>query len=366
MSQPQLRSQHPYHMHDAIHQQPAAVHRMLEVHASQAKEVAEQLLGKSRLYLVGIGTSWHAALVAEHWFRYFVPKSPEVQAWHSFEFVAYPPALDESSAVLVISHRGTKTYSFQALELANERGCMTISITSTNPGPRIQAGQVLFNGVEQERSAAFTVSYTSALSILAMLAAQMGVQTRHPGAEEQLQNLRRIPGAINTVLDQELVLKATADRFCEKERFLFTGWGPNTANAYEAALKMKETSFTSTEGFQVEQILHGPFVATNEGCLVILIAPQGPGHRRSLEIAKAAKELGTPTWALVQEGDEELLTEALDGFTLEPMSELWSPLVYVVPLQLFTYFVALARGTNPDLFHQDDPKHAAARTYYSL
>ena len=129
MTQPtqplEIRQGHPYFMHDAILSQPAAIAEMLGKHAAQADEVAAVLASKRRLYLVGIGTSWHAALIAEHWFRRLAGSRVEVQGWHSFEFCAYPPPLSQDDAVIIISHRGTKTYSFQALELARERGAYT-------------------------------------------------------------------------------------------------------------------------------------------------------------------------------------------------------------------------------------------------
>ena len=364
--QQEIRSGHPYFMYDAMHQQPEAITRMLETHSQQAKEVASRLAEKRRVYIVGIGTSWHAALIGEHWFRHFALGTPEVQAWHSFEFVAYHPPLDEDCAAIIVSHRGTKTYSFQALELAKERGALTVAITSTNPGPRILASDILFHTIEQERSAAFTVSYTTAMTVLGMLAAQLGILVGGPTSAEELRQLERVPEAVKDVLQRQQLIQSTVERFQDRERYLFTGWGPNTATAYEIALKMKETSYTSTEGFQVEQILHGPFVGTSEGCLLTLIAPPGLGYQRSLDIANAAKELGTPTWALVQNGDEDLSTLATETFTLSAVPELWNPLVYVVPLQLFTYFVALARECHPDVFHLNDPRFAAARTHYSL
>ena len=366
MTQREVRNAHPYFMYDAIHQQPQAVAHMFETHSLLAEELAARLASKRRVYLVGIGTSWHAVLSGEHWFRHFAGGALEVQGWHSFEFVAYPPPLDEDSAVIVVSHRGTKTYSFQALEMAKERGALTIAITSTNPGPRIQAADILIRTVEQERSAAFTVSYTAAMTVLGLLAAQLGAALGGSTAAEDLRQLRDIPRAMEDVLQRQHLVETAAVRFRDQDRYLFTGWGSNVANAYEVALKMKETSFTSTEGFQVEQILHGPFVATNEECLLTLIAPPGAGYQRSIEIAKAVAELGSPVWALVEQGDRELSGLATETFTVDAVPELWSPLVYVLPLQLFTYYVALARECHPDLFHQDSPIHAAAHVHYDL
>ena len=170
----ETRRGHPYFMYDAILAQPQAIEDVLRKHETTVQEVAATLASKRRLYLVGIGTSWHAALVAEHWFRRFCARSMEVQAWHSFEFCAYPPPLASEDAVIIVSHRGTKTYSFQALEMAKAAGAYTVSITSTDPGPRIQVADAVLNTVEQERSAAFTVSYTAVLAVMALLATAVG------------------------------------------------------------------------------------------------------------------------------------------------------------------------------------------------
>ena len=368
MSQEQeIREKHPYFMYDAIQQQPEAIEEMLRKHETSIQEVAANIAKKRRLYLVGIGTSWHAALAAEHWFRRLCSRSLEVQACHSFEFCAYPPPLSEEDAVVVISHRGTKTKSFQALEMANATGPYTVSITSTNPGPRIQAARDVLNTVEQERSAAFTVSYTSALTVLALLSIAVGSRTDN--SEELLllrAQLEEVPQKATQVLARQTEIQQAAGRFQGCNRFVCVGWGPNTANAYEVALKMKETSTCDGEGLQVEQLLHGPFCSLDGHCLVTLIAPPGPGYERSLNIARASMEVGAPVWALVQEGDAVLSDLASESFHMPLVPEFWSPLVYVLPLQLFTYYLALDRGTHPDLFQQDNPKQAAARRHYDL
>ena len=258
----ETRQEHPYFMHDAIMGQPQAVAEMLSKHKDSAQTLGNILGSKRRVYLVGIGTSWHAALVAEHWFRHFAGPSLEVQAWHSFEFWAYPPALSRDDAVIVISHRGTKTYSFLSLELAKETAAFTVAITSTEPGPRIQVAEAALTTVPSERSAAFTISYTSALTVLAMLAVSVGGQ--QDNGADLAGRLQQVPQAMTQVLEGEETIRQAAQRFVGQDRFICTGWGPNTANSYEVALKMKETSAVDSEGLQVEQILHGPFCSEDE------------------------------------------------------------------------------------------------------
>ena len=365
--QQERRRGHPYLMHDAMMGQAEAMAGMLARQGRRAREVGAVLATKRNIHIVGIGTSWHAALVAEHWMRRFAGPEIRVQGWHSFEFCGYPPTLGPEDGVIIISHRGTKTYSWRALEVAKERGAYTVAVTSTEPGPRLEGAEATVHTVAPEGSSAFTISYTTALTVLGMVAGEVGAAR---GGEEETARLKErlgeAPGAVAVAMEGEEGIAELAGEYGDKERYIAVGWGPNTANAYEVALKIKETSAADSEGLQVEQLLHGPFCSVDDRCLVTLIAPPGPGYERSLDIARAAAAVGAPVWALVEEGDEELSSLATASFALKPLPELWSPLAYVVPLQLFTYHLALHRGKNPDLFQQDNPRQAAARVHYNL
>ena len=365
--QQNVRQGHPYLMYDAIMRQPEAMDEMLAKHTNTVQPVAAELAKKRRVYLVGIGTSWHAALVAGHWFRKFAGDGPVIEVRHSFEFCAYPPALGADDGVIVISHRGTKTYSFLALEMAKSSGAYTVAITSTDPGPRIAVADAQLQTVAQERSAAFTISYTSGLMTLGMLAAALGSWTDQSGDVAQLRaRLEEIPAKAEQVTARLTELQRAARRFQSRERFICAGWGPNTASAYEVALKIKETSACDSEGLQIEQLLHGPFCSVDQKCLMTLVAPPGPGYERAMNVARASTAVGAPVWALVQEGDTLLSDLCTERFALPVVPEFWSPLVYVLPLQLFTYYLAVARGAHPDLFQQNNPRQAAARHHYEL
>ncbi len=367
MTQQETRSEHPFFMFDAIMEQPEAMQEVLRRLTTTVQPVAAELARRRRVYIVGIGTSWHAALIAGHWFRKFAGSGPVIEVGHSFEFCSYPPDLTADDAVIVISHRGTKTYSFLALEMANSHGAYTVAITSTDPGPRITTADAQLNTVDQERSAAFTVSYTAALTVLGMLAAALGSWTDQSGDAVQLRaSLEEVPSALTQVLARRSEVQRAVRRFQSRERFICASWGPNTANSYEVALKIKETSACDSEGLQIEQLLHGPFCSVDEKCLVTLVAPPGAGYERAMNVARASTEVGAPVWGLVQEGDVLLTGLATESFPLPAVAEFWSPLVYVVPLQLFTYYLALGRGAHPDLFQQNNPRQAAARRHYDL
>ena len=114
-----------------------------------------------------------------------------------------------------------------------------------------------------------------------MLASELGAALGGNGDTAQLRDrLLDVPSAVADVIDREPAIADVAAEYGDKERFISVGWGPNTGNAYEVALKIKETSAADCEGLQVEQLLHGPFCSVDDGCLVTLIAPPGPGYER--------------------------------------------------------------------------------------
>ena len=126
------------------------------------------------------------------------------------------------------------------------------------------------------------------------------------------------------------------------------GGGPNTATALEGALKLSETSGASAAGFNCEQFLHGPSAAVTGDDLVILVAPPGESHAHGLEVARRARQVGAGVLAIVGEGDREMTPLATETIEIAEVQELLSPILAVVPLQLFAYHVALESGTNPD------------------
>ena len=354
---PTPRTSHPYRMYDAIVAQPDAIASVIDSQRAQCAEVGEILAGKRRIHVVGIGTSWHAALVGAS----IMTAGPEAFAHNSFEFCTATPSVTADDGVIVISHRGTKRSSYDALDVAVAKGAYTVAITSTDPGPRIRVADVGIRTVAQETSAAFTVSYTTALTALAMLNLAMA------GTLSDADNgLAELPGNIAAILAAEDDVKAVVGDHRDKRRFVSAGWGANTANAYEVALKIKETSRADCEGFQIEQLLHGPFCSLDPDCLLTLIATPGDDRGRAGDLARAAAALGAPVWALSNRPDDGLAEAGARIFPLPETPAYLTPIASVVPLQLFTYHLALARGTHPDLFQQDVPGQAAARVHYDL
>ena len=359
------RTAHPYLMHDAILEQPEAIGRILAEEGQSVDALARIATGSARIHIVGIGASWHAALVGEYLLR-TIGTREDTRAWNSFEFCTTPPRLGGQDTVIVLSHRGTKTYSAQSLELARHHGAKTAIVTAIGSAADAGLADVVVRTCKPETSSAFTVSHTSAMTVLAMLAARLGGSSADQAASSFSTELERLPDLVAGALSQESAVREWAGGSKGVERFYFAGWGPNASTAYETALMMKESSYTTTEGFQLEQYLHGPFVSTDEGCQVTFIAPPIAGADRVLDLIGAVKAVGAGTVAIVQQDDGARSGLVDTVIEVPPTSELLSPLVYLVPLQLFTYWLAVELGRNPDVFRLNDPKHVAARESYRL
>ena len=355
---PPLRQEHPYYMHDCIQDQPEAIAKILDSQGAAAEELAGLASGARRVHVCGIGTSWHAALVGEHLLRSV--GLAEARAWHSFEFASYPPPLSGDDLVIVMAHSGTKHYSGEALDLAKESGASTALVTCLTSEAKLDQADVVLRTTYRDRSSAFTISHMGAMTGLALAASKVA------GGEALGEELKSLPDAVASALKTEPDVKSMVAKVRDYEWYCFAGWGPNASTAYEAALKINEAAYDVTTAFQLEQFLHGPYVATDQRCVVTLVAPPGPGYGRAVEIGKAVKATGGGLAALVQEGDGEMSSVADAMVTLPRVSEALSPIVYLVPLQLFTYWLALDRGRNPDTFRLDDQSHLAAREHYSL
>ncbi len=354
MSEP--RTQHPFHMYDAIVAQPEAFAWTVERNEVEIERLAPELASCRRLFLVGIGTSHHAALVGEHLMREY---GGGVDVWpmHSFDFALYGPHLAPGDGVVAVSHRGTKRFTARALEKAREAGCRTVVISGEGGAPDSAAGVVL-RTVAQERSSAHTISYACAISVLAALAARVGHHRTGKHLLEEGLLRSELPAVLQAGLETEEDIAALAEEHLGSRRIWFLGGGPGAVTAREAALKVKETSYLQAEGMSTEEMLHGPFQCVEDEDLFVLIVPAGASQERVFDLARAVREVGAP-YLVVEDGTPRSLRQDAAGrIVLPEVPEPFSALSCLVPLQLFAYHLALAWGTNPDSFRAEDPRFA--------
>jgi len=337
-------------MHDAILAQPEAFARVVGRNEEAAGRFAREVAGSNRLFLAGLGTSRHAARVGEHLMRAY-GGGVDAHAVNSFDLALYGPELNEEDCVVAVSHRGSKRYTALALERAREAGCRTALVTGENASVSVPVDAV-FETVPQEISSAHTVSYTSAVAVLALLAGWIG---HHRIGERTLPDAllrEEIPAALRASLDTEEGAGGLAREHAGRRRIWLLGGGPSAVTAREVALKIKETSYLQAEGMPTETMLHGPFQCVEADDLFVLVAPSGVARERTLEVAELAEEVGAPCVTVADDPAARL--------AVPEVPEPFSALTCLVPLQFFAYALALARGTNPDSFRAEDPRFARA------
>jgi glucosamine--fructose-6-phosphate aminotransferase (isomerizing) len=345
-------------MHDAIYAQPGALRLVARGQGDAIEAAALRLRGLDHVLLTGVGTSWHAALVGELLFARLGGLGLKARAFHAFELASYWPEAVGRAGVIVLSHGGTRRYSREALKRVKAGGGTGVVITGKGPESPEEADWTL-RTVDQESSGAHTVSYTATLALLAKLACAAG------GKAEIARSIDGIPDMLAFLLGQES-WEDMAARYGEKRCYWFVGGGPNTATAWEAALKMSEASHAPAVGFNCEQFLHGAWAALERDDVVFVIAPPGPSHERCLAAARVAREVGAPVVVLAREDDREIAALASETIALPEVDELLSPILTIVPLQLFIYHAAVHRGVNPDLTRADDSAYGRARSSLSL
>lgn len=359
------RTRHPFHMYEAIHAQPDAFARVTARTKAAVGPWAARVASCPRIFLVGTGTSHHATLIGEHLLRTY-GGGLAAHAVQAFDFALYGPHLSPQDCVICVSHRGTKQYTARSLERARAAGCLTVVITGDgDPSRMAQANAILYT-VPQEASAAHTISYAGAIAALSVLAERIGYHRTgtHPLPETFLSE--DLPAALRAALATEPIVAGLARDYLERRRIWLAGGGPSAVTAQEGALKIKETSYLQAEGMAVETMLHGPFQCTGPEDLFVLIAPDGAAQPRVVELAGAVREIGGAALVVSDGTPASLRLEAGRWCTVPAVPEPFTALTCLVPLQLFAYYLALERGTNPDGFRLEDPHFARAHGLVQL
>lgn len=359
-----VRERHPFHMHDEIHEQPEAVERSIRLVAERGAPVAAALSRARRVFVLGSGTSLHAAEVGAWMLRAFSRGKIDARAQQSFEFTTYAAGLRPDDVAVVVSHSGGTYAALRALERARRSGMETVTVTGFPDGETGRlATHVLPTGFPRELGWAHTASYVAAIASFAALANDLA------DPAERLE-LGQLPDAVRDALSLEDMAHRVAAGAVLAERetggahIVFVGGGPNEATAREAQLKVLETSYLHATAFELEQSLHGPLAGVDAGSLLVIIAPPGVASDRAAGLARAALDIGCTPLALVGEENSEAFEDCHRLLLPTGIPEVLTPITSVVPLQLFSYFLAVGKGLNPDLIRRDDERYREARSRY--
>lgn len=311
----------------------------------------EKFLNAERIIIISCGTSWHAGLVGEYLIEDLARIPVEVE--YASEFRYRNPIITDKDIVIAISQSGETADSIAALKLAKEKGAFIYGICNvidssiarlTDAGSYTHAGP--------EIGVASTKAFTAQLALLAMIALKLA---KHKGtiSKERFNSLiielETIPERVAEVIkNTENQIKKIAEQYVGAGNFLYLGRGYNYPIALEGALKLKEISYIHAEGYPAAEMKHGPIALIDENMPVVVIAPKKGYYEKIVSNIQEINSRKGKVIAIVTQGDTVVKDMVTESIEIPDVSECFTPLLSVIPLQLLAYYIAVLRGVNVD------------------
>ena len=326
-----------------IHEQPAALERLLAAESDNAARLGRELIRRDVTYLViaARGTSDNAARYAQYLFGAYQRLPVALATPALYTLYASPPKMD-GALVIGISQSGRSPDIVSVIQAGRAQGRPTLAITNTPDSPLARAAEyVLPIHAGDERAVAATKTYTTSLAALALLSTALARD------EPRRAELERLPGLMRQALTDLAPLLPRVERYTYIEHSAVIGRGFNYATAFEIALKVKELTRVVTEPYSSADFLHGPISMVTSGFPLILVAPSGKTLSDMAALASVGREHGADL--IIISDDGALLDHADTPLPLpRGVPEFLSPLVAVIPGQLFALRLTLAKGYDAD------------------
>jgi len=347
-----------HYMLKEIYEQPNAVAETLEGRfidnklqdAAFGHNAADVFDRVKAVQILACGTSFHAGLVAKYWFEKLarVPCSIDVAS----EFRYREPVVPEGTLVVTISQSGETADTLAALLEAKRLGALhSLSICNVPESSLVRESDlVLMTRAGPEIGVASTKAFTTQLVALMLLVMAIGKRfsLSEQKATEIASELFQLPRVIEDVLQIDEEIKVLSEQFAEKNHALFLGRGTHYPIAMEGALKLKEISYIHAEAYPAGELKHGPLALIDAEMPVITVAP----NNSLLEKLKSnIQEVSARGGQLIVFLDESIVNEADENVQIvriPKVNNLIAPIVYVIPLQLLSYHVAILKGTDVD------------------
>ena len=352
------RGGYDHFMLKEIFEQPETIRNTMRGHLLEEQGTArldglnltdEQLKKFERVVITACGTSWHSAIIGEYLIEELARMPVEVE--YASEFRYRNPIVDDTTLVIGISQSGETADTLAAIREAKQRGARTIgfvNVVGSTIAREVNGGTYLHAGPEV--GVASTKAFTSQVTALAMFALRLA-RLRNMSilqGRQMIEALQKIPDQVARILDRAADVEQLATRFEQAGNALYLGRGVNFPVALEGALKLKEISYIHAEGYPAAEMKHGPIALIDEAMPVVFIAPKDGVHQKIVSNIEEVKARGGRVIAVITEGDGEIGRLADATFPIPETIDLLTPLLTIIPLQLFAYYVAVKRGCNVD------------------
>jgi glucosamine--fructose-6-phosphate aminotransferase (isomerizing) len=350
--------QYPHQMLKEIFEQPGILERALRGRLVPGlgisklggiEPAAKELSGVPTFHFVGCGTAYHAALFAE---RLLQRLGINARSWVASEFCSYHACFDPKDAFVFISQSGETADTIKALAEVKLKQNLCLGIVNVE-GSRIarEAGRGIYVQAGREIGVASTKAFTAQLSTIVLLAMYLARQRRMTSdtAETIIAEMIGLPEKIKSILTQASELKTLAEKYSAYKGFFFLGRAFNSVTADEGALKLKEITYLCADSYPLGEMKHGPLALIDENFVSVVIIPDDSLFSESLVSIREIKARGGKVLAITNTGMAKNLCGLADDVVEVPKTlEYLSPILTIIPLQLFAYYMAVKLGYNPD------------------
>ncbi len=342
-----------------IHEQSETIHDCLR--GRLLPEVGKIMMGgienhidalknAPRILIVACGTSWHAGLLAEYMIEELCRIPVEVE--YASEFRYRNPVIHKGDVIIAISQSGETADTLVALESAKEKGSFifgVVNVVGSSIARLSHAGAYTHAG--PEIGVASTKAFTGQITVLTMMALKIGFAKGTITNERYLQlmnDLNAVPEKVAVILKNTSNIERIAEKYKDAHDFLFLGRGYNFPIALEGALKLKEISYIHAEGYPAAEMKHGPIALVDENLPVVFVATKDSYYEKIVSNVQEIKARKGKVIAVATENDTVIPSMADDVMFVPDADEIIAPLLSVIPLQLLSYFVGIAKGYDVD------------------
>ncbi|MDH5449629.1 MAG: glutamine--fructose-6-phosphate transaminase (isomerizing) [Candidatus Bathyarchaeota archaeon] len=345
---------YPHFMLKEIHEQPLCLRNTLRLQEQYLDLMATFLERATEVYFVAAGTSYHACLAASYMFSKvaLLATHPVIAS----EFIEqHGKAVNIDSTILAVSQSGETADTLAAVEWARQRAATILGLTNVVGSTLTRVARAyVCQQSGPEIGVAATKTFTSQLSVLSQLAlnvAKRRGKISHTQIEDLEEKLQQIPDIVATILEtQEAKIRQLAEKYKDKQCFFFLGRGISSATALESRLKLLEIAYVPSIAYPAGESKHGPISLIEPGFPVVFICPKDETRKTIMGNIMEMKARGASIIAILEEGDEET-KKIVDDYIEIPTGfpEVLSPIPYVIPLQLFAYYMSVERNCDPDM-----------------
>jgi len=314
------------------------------------RDVADRLRQIDRLIIVACGSAYYSGLVGEYMLEEYAGIPVEVDLASEFRY--RKPIITDRTAVLAVSQSGETADTLAAIREAKEKGALTLGIVNT-VGSTIarETDAGVYNHAGPEIGVASTKAFLSQATVFALLTIFLGRQRSMSMVmgKRIAEEIQLLPDKLQSIINQFDQISVLAQKYKDMQNCLYLGRKYCSPIAYEGALKLKEISYIHAEGYAAGEMKHGPIALIDSNFVSLVLCPQDSVYEKTISNIEELKARSGPIIAITTEGNDSIKQVADDIIYIPKTLEMLTPILAVVPLQIFAYAIATARKYDPDM-----------------